>query len=156
MTNQEKRTKSGELILGIVKSRTATTAKEVEKQTKLPHEEVVATFKELENVGMGRFIVGRRGYPSRFVRFDDKRTEDRLLPLDVTIKNVYDDGRIDLHFSTDMQYLTDLLERIKSAGIAHLYVDLQEGKPVVVVTVPNNQYLGPAIKALRGPIKDLS
>lgn len=112
MTNQEKRTKSGEIILSLVQAQTATTVKEAERKLKLPHEEIVAFFKDLAEQGQGRFIVGRRGAPSRFVRFRDERAEDPAAPLDIRAE-IRPDGMIELRLVTSPDELGRILRKLK-------------------------------------------
>ena len=134
MTAQEKRTKSGEIILNLIQGKTAATVAEVEKKAKLPHQEIVEFFKDLEAQGQGRFIVGRRGSPSRFVRFQDMRHEEPKTPLDVKV-DVHENGKVELRFTTTAENLGSLVQRLKKSEIKAFALDISQENPAVVVMI---------------------
>lgn len=153
MTAQEKRTKSGEIVLNLIQGKTTATVAEVERKTKLPHEEIIATLKDLESRGKGRFIVGRRGAPSRFVRFSQPANPAQPLPdpIDVRVAELHGDGRTELRFSTDPGHLGSLVARLKNSGILAFAVDNSNDKTEVVVMVDAGN-LETVLRGLKGGV----
>lgn len=61
-------------------------ADKLAKEMSIPRHEAVWLLKALETSGHGRFVIGRRDHPSRFVRGNTRPVEE------VTFSAVYDEG----------------------------------------------------------------